>query len=79
LLDGDTPYPGGARKREVRTDNAAFYRNYTDKKDINGLKNSISKANDLLTLSLSTEQIVSLNYSIATAYADIEHIDFMQT
>lgn len=52
---------------------------YTDKKDINGLKNSISKANDLLTLSLSTEQIVSLNYSIATAYADIEHIDFMQT
>ena len=27
LLDGDTPYPGGARKREVRTDNAAFYRN----------------------------------------------------
>ena len=48
---------------------------YTDRKDANGLKTIISKANDLLAQDLSVEQIVSLNYSIATAYADIEGIN----
>lgn len=48
----------------------------TDRKDTTGLKTEISRANDLLSQNLFTEQTVSLNYSIATAYADIESIDF---
>ena len=48
----------------------------TDRKDANGLKIGISNAQTLLSHDLSVEQIVGLNYSIATAYADIESIDF---
>jgi len=48
----------------------------TDRKDTNGLKTMIFRVDELLSKDLSIEQTVSLNYSIATAYADIESIDF---
>ncbi len=47
----------------------------TDNRNISGIKNEVSRAYNLLSRDISIEQTVSLHYSIATAFADIERID----